>query len=73
MYTIGQRVMISSGVKNENYDSFRDKVLVVVHAEVGGLLYEECMYPQQLMYFETEEGEEFPFSLYEYEVIPLAD
>jgi hypothetical protein len=68
MYKVGQQVKVSSEDDNENYDDFRDKVLIVTHAEVGGLGYDDSVYPQQLMCFETIEGEEIPFSLYEYEV-----
>ena len=68
MYQVGQKVKISSSNDNENYDSFRGEVLVIVDSEVGGRGYDDSMYPQRLMSFETEEGEEVPFSLYEYEV-----
>ena len=68
MYKIGSRVMVSSENDNENYNSFRDKVLIVTHAEVGGLGYDSSVYPQQLMCFETVDGDDVPFSLYEYEV-----
>lgn len=68
MYKIGQRVKISSENDNENYDSFRDKVLIITNAEVGGQGYDDGMLPQKLMDFETEDGGEIPFSLYEYEI-----
>ena len=68
MYQVGQKVKISSSNDNENYDSFRGKVLIIVDSGVGGRGYDDSMYPQSLMSFETEEGEEVPFSLYEYEV-----
>jgi hypothetical protein len=68
MYQVGQKVKISSSNDNENYDSFRGEILVIVDSEVGGRGYDDSMYPQRLMSFETEEGEEVPFSLYEYEV-----
>lgn len=64
----GQKVKVSSQNDNENYDSFRDKVLIITHAEVGGLGYDSGMYPEKLMCFKTEDGEDVPFSLYEYEV-----
>lgn len=68
MYKVGQRVKISSENDNDNYDSFRDKVLIITHAETGGPGYDNSMYPEKLMCFETEDGEEVPFSLYEYEI-----
>lgn len=65
----GDRVMIVRDNDNENYDEFRDMVLVVVNAETGGNGYDECMYPEKLMDLIVEEtGEDLPFSLYEYEV-----
>lgn len=69
-YKVGDRVRISSDNDNENYDRFRDKVLIITHAETGGRGYDESMYPEKLMDFETEDGEEFPYSLYEYEIEP---
>lgn len=68
MYSIGDKVKVSSSNDNENYDSFRDEILVITHAEIGGIDYDDSVYPEKLMCFETLEGEEIPFSLYEYEV-----
>ena len=68
MYKVGQKVKVSNKNDNDNYDSFRDKVLIITHAEVGGSGYDNSMYPEKLMCFKTEDGEEVPFSLYEYEV-----
>ncbi len=70
MYKVGQRVKVSGANDNENYDYFRDKVLVITSARAGGLGYDDSMYPEQLYLLETEDGEEVPFSLYEYEVEP---
>lgn len=65
----GDRVMIARDNDNENYDDFRDKVLIVINSETGGMGYDESMYPEKLMDFVVEEtGEKLPFSLYEYEV-----
>lgn len=69
MYKIGDRVKISSD--NHNYDSFMDKVLTVVNiatSESDNYFYDPSVDGMQLMDFITEEGEEVPFSLYEYEV-----
>lgn len=63
---VGTRVKIVSD--NENYTDYINETLVVTHSEVGGLGYDDCMRPQKLMCFETLQGEEFPYSLYEYEV-----
>jgi hypothetical protein len=56
---------------NENYTEFLDKKLVVTHIAYNTDQhpgYDESVSPQALMDFETVDGEEVPFSLYEYEV-----
>ena len=65
-FRAGSRVKIISD--NENYVNYIDKTLVVTCVEVGGLGYDDVMYPQKLMDLKTLEGEDLPFSLYEYEV-----
>lgn len=37
----------------------------------GGRGYDNGLYPEQLMCFKTEDGEDVPFSLYEYEIVKL--
>ena len=71
MYKVGDKVKVSSENDNENYDSFRGKILIVTHAEIGGLGYDDCVFPEQLMSFKTKNGNDVPFSLYEYEVEPI--
>lgn len=68
MCKVGQKVKVSASNDNENYNSFKDKILIITHAEVGGRGYDDGMYPEKLMCFKTEDGESVPFSLYEYEV-----
>jgi len=71
MYRIGDKVKVSSENDNDNYDSFRDKVLIVENiatSENDTCAYDSSMNGMQLMDFTTEQGEEVPFSLYEYEV-----
>lgn len=70
-YKVGQRVKVSSNNDNENYDSFRDKVLIITHAEIGGRGYDEAMFPMKLMCFRTEDGKDIPFSLYDCEIEPI--
>lgn len=54
---------------NENYDAFRGKVLVVESiCPTDHPAYDMGVYPQQLMDLVTEDGEDVPFALYEYEV-----
>jgi hypothetical protein len=68
MYKVGDKVKVSSENDNESYDEFREKTLVITISEVGGRGYDMGVYPQKLMCFETLDGEEIPFSLYEYEI-----
>lgn len=70
-FEIGDRVMVASENDNENYDSFRDKVLIVTHVansieEHGG--YDDSVDGMALYDFETEDGEDVDCSLYEYEI-----
>jgi len=68
-YKIGDTVKVSSENDNENYNDFRDKTLIITHAENKGVGYDEGMFPQGLYCFETLEGEEIDSSLYDYELI----
>ena len=70
-YKVGQRVKVSNNNDNENYDSFRDKILIITHAEIGGRGYDKTMFPMKLMCFRTEDGQDIPFSLYDYEIEPV--
>lgn len=70
-FNIGDRVMVSKENDNENYNDFRDKVLIVTHVansieEHRG--YDNSMDGMALYDFETEDGEEIDCSLYEYEI-----
>ena len=68
MCKIGDKVKVSCENDNDNYNEFRGKTLIITDIEVGGLGYDMSVYPQKLMCFETIDGEEIPFSLYEYEI-----
>jgi len=63
MYKVGDKVKVSSENDNDSYDEFREKTLVITD-----VAYDMAVYPQKLMCFETIDGEEIPFSLYEYEI-----
>jgi len=65
MGLVGKIVKITSD--NENYEMFRDKVLRITYASNSGQGYDESCYPEKLCNLECEDGEEFPFALYEYE------
>lgn len=64
---IGKRCQIKASNDNENYDNFRDKVLICTHASNSGNGYDSGVYPELLCDFECEDGTIFPFALYEYE------
>lgn len=60
---IGKRFKIVSD--NDNYDAYRDKILVCTHADNEGPGYDSALYPEMLCDFECEDGTEFPFALYD--------
>jgi hypothetical protein len=64
---ICKKAMILSSNDNDNYDNFRDKVLIITHAAREGRGYDNSIYPELLCDFECEDGSQFPFALYEYE------
>ncbi len=71
MYKIGDRVKVSDYNDNDNYDDFRDKVLIITDIYTNSsehMGYDESMEGMALYEFITEEGEEIPCALYEYEI-----
>ena len=71
MHETGDKVKVSSYNDNENYDDFRNKVLIITHVatsreEHQG--YDEGVSPDALYDFEDEDGNEIPCSLYDYEL-----
>ena len=67
-YNIGQKVKVNKRNDNENYDSFRNKVLIITHKDRMGRGYDKGMFPEYLYSFKYENGEDCPFSLYDYEL-----
>ena len=65
---IGKKVKVSRYNDNENYDQFRNKTLIITHAERDGVGYDNSVYPQLLCSFKDLQGNEIPYSLYEYEI-----
>ena len=63
----GKKAVIKPSNDNENYDSFRDRVLIITHASNSGIAYDDSCYPEMLCDFDCEDGTDFPFALYEYE------
>ncbi len=62
---LNKRVKIVSD--NENYTPYIDKVLICTYASREGNGYDSAVYPELLCDFTCEDGEQFPFALYEYE------
>lgn len=71
MYKLGDRVKVAQDNDNENYNSFRNKVLIITNIATnsyGHPGYDTTMHGMQLMDFETEDGDTVDCSLYEYEI-----
>ena len=67
-YNIGQKVKVNKKNDNENYNNFRNKILIITHKEREGAGYDEEMFPEYLYSFKYENEEECPCSLYDYEL-----
>ena len=72
---IGQKVMVNPDNDNENYNSFKNKVLIITHIarnvkEHQG--YDESISPQKLYDLkEAKTGKIIDCSLYDYELIQI--
>lgn len=69
MRNVDEIVRIS--VENENYDKFRDMDLVITNVATNTDQhpgYDVGMFPMALYDLRTLDGEDVPFSLYEYEL-----
>ena len=70
-FKIGDKVKVSSYNDNENYDDFRDKVLIITHVATSTKDhpgYDEGVSPDALYDFKDENGNNIPLSLYDYEL-----
>lgn len=71
-FKLNQRVKVSTDNDNENYDSFRDKILIITHVATSSNDhpgYDSGMDGEGLYDFVTEAGEDVHSSLYDYELI----
>ena len=71
MYKTGDKVRVREESETENYDSFKNKVLIITHIARGiqdYKFYDESMNGMQLMDFKTLDGKDINCSLYEYEI-----
>ena len=70
-YDVGDRVKVAPENDNDNYDDFRDKVLIITHVATNQSQhpgYDSSLAGEGLYDFETEDGEEVHSSLYDYEL-----
>lgn len=68
-FDLGDSVVITSD--NENYIDYLDKKLIITHVATNTSQhrgYDDSMSGMGLYDFETEDGIEVPFSLYDYEI-----
>jgi len=69
---IGDKVKVSSYNDNENYNDFRNKVLIITHIATSTkdhVGYDEGIGNNEALFdFKDEDGNQIPFSLYEYEL-----
>ena len=73
-FKLNQKVRVNPDNDNENYDSFRNDVLIITHvakntSEHPG--YDESISPEYLYDLKKENGECVNCSLYDYELIPV--
>ena len=72
-FKLNQKVKVNPSNDNENYDSFKDEVLIITHVakdKSGHLGYDESVSPQYLYDLKTKSGKQVNCSLYDYELIP---
>lgn len=73
-FKLGDRVKVNPSNDNENYNSFKDKILIVTHVarnEKEHPGYDSSVSPDYLYDLETIDGESVNCSLYDYELIGI--
>lgn len=73
-FQLNQRVKINPKNDNENYNSFRNDILIITHVakdEKEHPGYDSSLSPEYLYDLKTNSGKNVPFSLYDYELIPV--
>ena len=71
-FKIGDKVKIISD--NESYEDYVNETLIIdeiYHNEDENPLYDMGIYPDLLFDLTIENGDDFPYSLYEYEVVKI--
>lgn len=72
-FKIGNRVMVCPENDNENYNNFKNDVLIVTHVATNSDEhpgFDDGLKGSALYDLKTEDGTEIPCSLYDYELIP---
>ena len=72
-FKLNQRVKVSSQNDNENYESFKDEVLIITNVarnKEEHPFYDDSLKGEYLYDLETESGKEVNCSLYDYELQP---
>ena len=72
-FKLNDRVKVNPSNDNDNYNSFRNEVLIIVYVAKNGKEhpgYDNSLSPEYLYDLETVSGKEVPCSLYDYELIP---
>ncbi len=72
-FKLNQRVRVNSLNDNENYESFKDEVLIIINVarnkkEHSG--YDDSLKGEYLYDLKTASGKEVNYSLYDYELQP---
>jgi hypothetical protein len=72
-FKLNQKVRVNPSNDNDNYDSFRNEVLIITHVakdinDHPG--YDDSVSPEYLYDLKTASGKDVHCSLYDYELIP---
>ena len=71
-FKLNQIVRVNPENDNDNYNSFKDEVLIITHVAKSHddhRFYDESLSPEYLYSFKTESGKDVPCSLYNYELV----
>lgn len=72
-FKLGQEVRVNPSNDNDNYDTFRNEVLIITHVaknEKEHPGYDSSVSPDYLYDLKTQGGKQINCSLYDYELIP---
>lgn len=72
LYKKGQKVKVNPNNDNENYDSFKNEILIITNVATNEKEhpgFDNSLEGESLYDFVTKSGKQVPFSLYDYELI----